>query len=119
MANETIAEMMTTSPRMVKQCRPYTPEEARERFMVAASRLGLGRAIQIAPWKSVGLALGTGFLLGYSRPLRQGLAGLGKLSLKGMRTAITHLWLNPLPEPTTSTVTVEDNAHPGSKCSNV
>jgi hypothetical protein len=99
MANETIAEVMTTPPRRVNGYRPHTPKEAKARFMVAASRLGPGRAIQSAPWKSVGLALGTGILLGYSRPLRHGLVQLGKLSVNGLISAITHLWPSPLAEP--------------------
>jgi hypothetical protein len=98
MANKTIAEVMTTPPRRVNGYRPRTAEEAKGRFMVAASRLGPGRAIQSAPWKSVGLALGTGILLGYSRPLRHGLVQLGKLSVNGMISAITYLWPSPLAE---------------------
>lgn len=112
MASETMAEVMTTSPSRVKDCRSYTPEEAKARFVVAASRLSLGRVIQTAPWKSVGLALASGILLGYSHPLRRGLVKLGKLSVKGVITIITHLWPSPLAEPETSTVSVEDTVYP-------
>jgi len=107
---------MTESPRKVKRCDSHTPEEARARFMVAASRLGPGRAIQIAPWKSVGLALGVGLLLGYSRPLRRGLVKLGKLSLEGAYAVVSHLCSAPPAEAESSTVPTENGGHPGSKC---
>jgi hypothetical protein len=115
MANETVAEVMNASPRSSPRCASYTPEEAKARFRVAVSRVGPGRAIQRAPWKSVGLALGAGILLGYCRPLRQGLVKMGKFSLKGAMTAITHRWPGPLPEEATSTVDLGGN-HSGSKC---
>jgi len=111
MANETIAQVMTTSPRKVKSRRPDTPEEAKARFLVAAARLSPGRVIRNAPWQSVGLALGTGFLLGYSQSLRQDLYGLGRYSLKAMINVITRLWPRPLAKPITATITVEDKAH--------
>ena len=115
MANETIPEVMNASSRSSPRRESYTPEEARARFMVAVSRVGPGRAIQRAPWKSVGLALGIGVLLGYCRPLRQGLFKMGEVSLKGVMSAITHRRPGPVAEEATSTVAVGGN-HSGSKC---
>lgn len=117
MANETTAEVMTSPAKRVKSGNPYTPEETKQRFLLAASRLSLGRAIQIAPWKSVGLALSTGYLLGYCRPLRQGIVALGKLSLKGMITVISHLGPHRLAGSATSTVTGSDDPQPDPDCS--
>ena len=99
MANQAIAQGMTTSTRRGKYCRPYTPEEAKARFRVAASRLGIGCAIQRAPWTSVGLALGTGLVLGCSQPLRQGLVKLGTLAFKSMSAVASHLRPSPLAGP--------------------
>jgi hypothetical protein len=101
---------MTVAPRRLNRCRPNTPEEAKARFVVMASRVGPGRAIQMAPWKAVGLALTVGMLLGYSRPLRRGLVRVGKLSLKSLIAVVTHLCPGPLPA-----LTLEEDAHLSSK----
>jgi hypothetical protein len=112
MANKTTLEMKPPPPDHEHHNTPYTPTEAKARFRVAASQIGLRRVIQAAPWKSVGIALGAGLVLGYSDPVREGLAMSGKFSLKRITSVLSQLVSNQLSKPAASRVTVDKGDRP-------